>query len=547
MHQLFVALDHMHKHGIFHRDIKPENILIEKTGMRLKLADFGSCRGIYSKQPYTEYISTRWYRAPECLLTDGYYGPEMDIWGAGCVLFEIISLYPLFPGSDEIDQINRIHKVLGTPSTDVLINLKLKGEFNRGNTGSSNNFRRFNFPRHSGIGVAKLISNSVAPDCIDFLCKTIKYDLSERITAKESLIHPYFHGIAGTNTLKEVHHKNKDEHSKRQSQHLSRKASSTSVKSTSNKSKTKQQKAIDQKLYRKTSSKSMNGSMRRKSLINNTNITSSSVKSKPTLSILDQMRSNILSDLKTKPNDTAPSNQSGDYIDDTDENKTDTKETVRTSINLPPIKSIEDNSISFSEKDDVPQRDQQNTPNVSVSTNRERFERIAALTKSTTRNLSPLTRYKSKVSNKKGIPPTINNVARDTRARRDRYPITQQNRNNHFTRNRQDVPNNKTQISNNVKHKPRINRNKKYANVQSSGYGSGITSTKSTTTSNRYNVSKTSRNSNMNTSMNTNNKRYLAKTKSNTNVSSQSTSFSQATTRTSRNYMKPTRRKNTIP
>ena len=61
--------------GIFHRDVKPENILIESsadTGKGLKLADFGSCRGIYSKKPYTEYISTRWYRAPECLLTNGW-------------------------------------------------------------------------------------------------------------------------------------------------------------------------------------------------------------------------------------------------------------------------------------------------------------------------------------------------------------------------------------------------------------------------------------------------------------------------------------------
>jgi serine/threonine protein kinase len=64
----------------------------------VQLADFGSCRGIYSKQPYTEYISTRWYRAPECLLTDGYYTYKMDMWGVGCVFFEIVSLFPLFPG-----------------------------------------------------------------------------------------------------------------------------------------------------------------------------------------------------------------------------------------------------------------------------------------------------------------------------------------------------------------------------------------------------------------------------------------------------------------
>lgn len=78
------------------RDIKPENILV--TDEALKVADFGSCRGIYSKMPYTEYISTRWYRAPESLLTDGYYNHKMDTWGVGCVFFEIASLFPLFPG-----------------------------------------------------------------------------------------------------------------------------------------------------------------------------------------------------------------------------------------------------------------------------------------------------------------------------------------------------------------------------------------------------------------------------------------------------------------
>lgn len=108
----------MHRNGIFHRDIKPENVLLMDDS--LKLADFGSCRGIYSKQPYTEYISTRWYRAPECLLTDGYYNYKMDIWGFGCVWFEILALFPLFPGNNELDQVNKIHNIMGTPSAEIL-------------------------------------------------------------------------------------------------------------------------------------------------------------------------------------------------------------------------------------------------------------------------------------------------------------------------------------------------------------------------------------------------------------------------------------------
>jgi renal tumor antigen len=151
MYQLIKALDHMHRNGIFHRDIKPENILLVDD--QLKLADFGSCRGVYSKQPYTEYISTRWYRAPECLLTDGYYSYKMDLWGTGCVWFEILSLFPLFPGTNELDQIEKIHTILGTPPKDLL------DKFQR-----HASHMDFNFPPKEGSGIARLIPH-VSHDC----------------------------------------------------------------------------------------------------------------------------------------------------------------------------------------------------------------------------------------------------------------------------------------------------------------------------------------------------------------------------------------------
>ncbi len=93
----------------------------------LVLADLGSCKGIYSKPPFTEYISTRWYRAPECLLTNGFYNYKvyfliikMDVWGVGCVHFEVSSLFPIFPGDNELDQIGKIQNILGSPTQEVI-------------------------------------------------------------------------------------------------------------------------------------------------------------------------------------------------------------------------------------------------------------------------------------------------------------------------------------------------------------------------------------------------------------------------------------------
>uniref|UniRef100_A0A1A8QDD3 MOK protein kinase n=1 Tax=Nothobranchius rachovii TaxID=451742 RepID=A0A1A8QDD3_9TELE len=180
MYQLLKALEHMHSCGIFHRDVKPENILIKHN--ILKLGDFGSCRSVYSKPPHTEYISTRWYRAPECLLTDGYYSLKMDIWSAGCVFFEIMSLNPLFPGTNELDQVAKIHQVLGTPDQSVLKKFK------------QSRAMHFNFPPKKGTGISWLLPNCPAP-ALSLLYQTLAYDPDERIAAETALRHTYFREI----------------------------------------------------------------------------------------------------------------------------------------------------------------------------------------------------------------------------------------------------------------------------------------------------------------------------------------------------------------
>jgi len=182
MYQLAKALEHMHRNGIFHRDIKPENVLLAEDA--LKLADFGSCRGIYSKQPFTEYISTRWYRAPECLITDGYYSYKMDIWGMGCVFFEVLALFPLFPGSNELDQINKIHNILGTPSAE------LRAKFKHLTT-----HMEISFAPKQGDGFHHLLPQA-SQQAKDLIAKMLIYDPDERISAKEILKDVYFRDIA---------------------------------------------------------------------------------------------------------------------------------------------------------------------------------------------------------------------------------------------------------------------------------------------------------------------------------------------------------------
>ncbi|XP_052120138.1 MAPK/MAK/MRK overlapping kinase-like [Frankliniella occidentalis] len=180
LYQLLQGCEHLHNNGIFHRDVKPENILVK--GDCVKLGDLGSIRGSYSKPPYTEYISTRWYRSPECLLTTGFYGPKMDVWAAGCVFYEMLTLKPLFPGSDEINQLSKIHAVLGSPHPRVFDKLRRHWLQSRPLPA---------FPCTPGCGLLGLVP-ALAEAGRDLLRLMLIYDPDQRANTRRLLRHSYF-------------------------------------------------------------------------------------------------------------------------------------------------------------------------------------------------------------------------------------------------------------------------------------------------------------------------------------------------------------------
>eukprot|EP01116_Phalansterium_solitarium_P005577 TRINITY_DN1738_c0_g1_i2.p1 TRINITY_DN1738_c0_g1~~TRINITY_DN1738_c0_g1_i2.p1 ORF type:complete len:401 (-),score=41.13 TRINITY_DN1738_c0_g1_i2:1482-2684(-) len=178
MFQVLQGLQYMHKHGFFHRDLKPENILISKDVM--KIADFGLARETRSRPPYTEYVSTRWYRAPEVLLHCTTYSSPIDVWAIGCMMAELYTLRPLFPGTSETDTLFKICSVLGTPTAaNWPDGLKLAAAMN------------FKFPQVVKTTLSTLIPNA-SPSAISFIADCLNFDPNKRPTAQQCLAHPYF-------------------------------------------------------------------------------------------------------------------------------------------------------------------------------------------------------------------------------------------------------------------------------------------------------------------------------------------------------------------
>ncbi len=148
--------------------------------MCLITADFGLAREIRSRPPYTDYVSTRWYRAPEVLLRSLNYNSPIDIWACGAIMAELYTFRPIFPGSSEPDEIYKICSVLGTPDAKTWPEgLKLASAMN------------YTFPRFVQTPLAQLIPNASA-QAIELMTAMLFFDPKKRPTAAQALAMPYF-------------------------------------------------------------------------------------------------------------------------------------------------------------------------------------------------------------------------------------------------------------------------------------------------------------------------------------------------------------------
>eukprot|EP01004_Peranema_trichophorum_P004462 NODE_3383_length_1360_cov_65.860146_g2946_i0.p1 GENE.NODE_3383_length_1360_cov_65.860146_g2946_i0~~NODE_3383_length_1360_cov_65.860146_g2946_i0.p1 ORF type:complete len:358 (+),score=35.93 NODE_3383_length_1360_cov_65.860146_g2946_i0:61-1134(+) len=186
IYQLLKSLKFLHSAELLHRDIKPSNLLLNSE-CHMKLCDFGLARSIASleseqavKPVLTDYIATRWYRAPEILLGSTKYTKGIDTWSVGCILGELLSGKPMFPGSSTMNQLDRIVAVTGRPTSEDIASINSPfAETMLENLGSvkPRSWEEM-FPR-------------APPDAIDLMKRLLSFNPTKRPNTQEALKHPY--------------------------------------------------------------------------------------------------------------------------------------------------------------------------------------------------------------------------------------------------------------------------------------------------------------------------------------------------------------------
>lgn len=189
LYQLLRALKYIHTANVFHRDLKPKNILAN-ADCKLKICDFGLARAAFNDAPstvfWTDYVATRWYRAPElCGSFFSKYTPAIDIWSIGCIFAEMLTGKPLFPGKNVVNQLELITDMLGTPSAESISrirNEKAKRYLNSMRKKQPIPFSQ-KFPKTD-------------PLALRLLERLLAFDPKDRPSAEEALADPYFYGLA---------------------------------------------------------------------------------------------------------------------------------------------------------------------------------------------------------------------------------------------------------------------------------------------------------------------------------------------------------------
>uniref|UniRef100_A0A8C3VDY8 cyclin-dependent kinase n=1 Tax=Catharus ustulatus TaxID=91951 RepID=A0A8C3VDY8_CATUS len=183
MFQLLRGLAYCHGRKILHRDLKPQNLLINERG-ELKLADFGLARAkSVPTKTYSNEVVTLWYRPPDVLLGSTEYSTPIDMWGVGCIHYEMVTGRPMFPGSTVKEELHLIFRLLGTPTEDTWPGIT-----------SNQEFRAYNFSQYRA---QPLLNHAPRLDSegVDLLTNLLLYRAKGRISAEAALQHPYFRSL----------------------------------------------------------------------------------------------------------------------------------------------------------------------------------------------------------------------------------------------------------------------------------------------------------------------------------------------------------------